>query len=229
METEVGMSASSLEPMIFSDLGEAGLLCEYEPGPLDLTRQRRIWAVATALKSEPGIRELVPGMNNLVVLYDPAAFTPDRLMDWIRSLKHAPIDKIDTGRLIEIPVIYGGETGPDLIELAERAGLDPVEFATQHSQAEYTVFAFGSQPGFGYLGGLPARLATPRRDMVHPRVEAGSVIIGGAQTAVQSRTTPSGWHVIGKTELVFFDPDSDPPTLLALGDQIRFKLLEVLS
>lgn len=223
------MSALRQEKVIFSPLGEAGLLCEHAPGPLDLSRQRRVWAVAGAIGARPGIREVIPGMNNLVVLYDPDLFTPESLSAEIESLWHAPVAERHEGRTIEIPVVYGGDGGVDLVPLAERAGIDPVAFAGIHAAGDYTVYALGSQPGFGYLGGLDPRLAAARRDVVHPRIEAGTVMIGGAQTAVQSRTTPSGWHMIGRTETVFFDPRRDPPCLLRPGDRVRFKAVEVLA
>lgn len=217
------------ETVLFSDLGEAGLLCEHAPGPLDLSRQRRIWAVAKSLEDATGIQELVPGMNNLLVLFDPLTVDPANLRSWISELWDTVEDNINEGRLIEIPVTYGGDAGPDLAPLAKAAGLSALEFATLHAQAEYTVYALGSQPGFGYLGGMPAKLAAPRRSVIHPRVKAGRVIIGGAQTAVQSCTTPSGWHMIGQTDVTCFDPSAEPPTLLAPGDRVRFQLIEVLS
>lgn len=214
---------------VFSELGEAALLCEYTPGALDLDRQRRVWAVADALAALPGVREVVPGMNNIAVVYDPDAFTPATLAAQIKTLWSAPIPDATGGRMHEIAVVYGGEAGPDLAALAEAAGMSPAEFAELHAGGDYTVYALGSQPGFGYLGGLDPRLAAPRRAVVHPRVEAGRVIIGGAQTAVQSRTTPSGWHMIGRTEAVFFDPAADRPALLAPGDRVKFRLSEVLA
>lgn len=223
------MSVRLSDEPVFSELGEAGLLCEYTPGPLDLARQRRIWAVASGIAVETGIREIIPGMNNLVVLFDPAIFTPDSLMARIRALWNAPAADGATGRLIEIPVVYGGAAGPDLAALAEGADMSVDEFATLHAAGDYTVYALGAQPGFGYLGGLDPRLAAARRDVIHPRVEAGSVIIGGAQTAVQSSTTPSGWHMIGRTETIFFDPTRTMPALLTPGDRIKFRLLEVLA
>lgn len=214
---------------VFSELGEAALLCEFPPGALDLDRQRRIWAVAAQLGDLPGLCEVVPGMNNLAVIYDPDAYTPTTLTARIESLWSLPLPHVAGGYTHEIAVVYGGEAGPDLAALAEAAGMTPTEFSELHAGGDYTVYALGSQPGFGYLGGLDKRLAAPRRAVVHPRVEAGRVIIGGAQTAVQSHTTPSGWHMIGRTEAVFFDPAAERPALLAPGDRVKFRLLEVLA
>lgn len=223
------MNDRLLDAPVFSELGEAALLCEYASGPLDLDRQQRIWAVADSLSGTEGVFEVIPGMNNLTVVYDPAVFMPEALAKWIEGLWSAPVPEVAAGRLIEIPVVYGGEAGPDLVLLAKAAGMSPADFAALHAAGDYTVYALGSQPGFGYLGGLAPRLAAPRRERVHPRVEAGRVIIGGAQTAVQSRTTPSGWHMIGRTEMVFFDPGAACPALLAPGDRVKFRLLEVLA
>lgn len=213
---------------VFSEMGEAGLLCEYTPAPLDLARQKRIWAVADSISDKAGIREVVPGMNNLLVLYDPAVLTPETLSTWLKRLWQVPVPDYSGGRLIEVPVVYGGEAGPDLATLASQAGLTSYDFAVLHAAGYYTVYAMGSQPGFGYLGGMDPRLAAARRDVIHPRVEAGRVIIGGTQTAVQSRTTPSGWHMIGRTSTVFFEPAQTPPALLAPGDKVVFTVQEVL-
>jgi KipI family sensor histidine kinase inhibitor len=219
----------SNDSVVFSDMGEAALLCEHPFGPLDLARQRRVWAVTRALEEARGIRELVPGMNNLLVVYDPIATRREEVCAQVETLWNtATFDDART-RVIDFPVIYGGEAGPDLAALAEAAGLTPEDFATRHAQADYTVFALGAQPGFGYLGGLPDELAAPRRRVIHPRVEAGRIIIGGAQTAVQASTTPSGWHMIGRTDVTCFDPTATPPTILMPGDRVRFRLIEVQS
>lgn len=222
------MSLSN-DTVMFSDLGEAAVLCEHPAGPLNLLRQRRIWAVARALEGVSGIRELVPGMNNLLVLYDAASISRDDVCARIETLWTTATFETAQTRVIEFPVVYGGDAGPDLDALAEAAGLTSVDFATLHANAEYTVFALGAQPGFGYLGGLPDQLAAPRRRVIHPRVEAGRIIIGGAQTAVQASTTPSGWHMIGRTDVKCFDATATPPTILMPGDRVRFRLIKVLS
>ncbi len=211
----------------FSDLGEAGLLCEFAPGPLDDARQERIWAISDRLGDTAGLRDIVPGMNNIAVLFDPDLCDPDGLKAHIAALWVAAADGYAPGRLIEVPVTYGGDAGPDLADIASRAGLSPAAFAARHSGADYTVYALGAQPGFAYMGGLPAELSTPRRAVINPRVEAGSIIIGGAQTGIQSRTTPSGWHIIGKTDLTLFDAARTPPNLLSPGDRVRFVPREV--
>jgi KipI family sensor histidine kinase inhibitor len=119
----------------------------------------------------------------------------------------------------EIPVQYIGE---DIQELADRRGMAIQDGIRLHTETEYIVFALGSQPGFPYLGGLDKRLFSPRRPEPRVRVEAGSVVIGGGQTGVISRTSPSGWHIIGRTEVEFFNLKKEQPALLSPGDKVRF-------
>jgi 5-oxoprolinase (ATP-hydrolysing) subunit B len=148
---------------------------------------------------------------------DPADLEGKLQDAWLHTREGAK-----TGRIIDIPVIYGGETGIDLAYIADLCGLAMDKVVELHASAEYTVYAIGSQPGFGYLAGLNDQLATPRRLVPRTRVEAGSVVIGGVQAGVISCTSPSGWHVIGHTEVRLFDPDRTKPVLLVPGDRIRF-------
>lgn len=129
------------------------------------------------------------------------------------------------GRLIQIPVCYGGEYGPDLDAVAGHAGLAPDEIVARHAAAGYTVAMIGFAPGFPYLLGLDPTLAMPRRTDPRTRVPAGSVAIGGAQTGIYPRELPGGWQVIGRTPLVLFDPRRARPCMLAAGDGVRFRAI----
>lgn len=129
----------------------------------------------------------------------------------------------DSTRRVEIPVCYGGECGPDIDAVAEYARLSRDEVAARHAAAEYTVAMLGFAPGFPYLLGLDAALQMPRRATPRTRVPPGSVAIGGAQTGIYPRELPGGWHLIGRTPLVLFDPQREPPCLLAPGDRVRFR------
>ena len=210
-----------------SHLGERALLFEV-PGPMVLDVQRRIWAFARELDERKEVRETVPGVHSvLAILHDEVA--TERFAPRLGALWNEIEPLREPGRLIEVPVVYGGEMGEDLGWIASSRDLTVREAVEIHSAPEYTVYALGSQPGFGYLGGLDPCLATPRRTTPRLSVVAGSIIIGGAQAGVLSRTSPSGWHIIGHTELDFFDPAADQPSLIAPGDRIRFRPVEVLS
>jgi KipI family sensor histidine kinase inhibitor len=192
------------------------------PGTTNIECQRRIWWLAEHFRSHAGVREIVPGMNNLTVELDHAAPDLENLLEalqagWSRS------EAVDhQSRRIEIPVRYGGAEGPDLDEVARHSGLSREEVVRLHQAGEYTVYFLGFQPGFAYLGGMDRRLATARRKDPRLAVPAGSLAIGGEQTGIYPSAAPGGWQLIGRTSVALFDPARDPPSLLLPGDTVRF-------
>ena len=126
-------------------------------------------------------------------------------------------------RAIEVPVCYENEFAPDLGDVAQHAGLSEEEVVRRHSSARYRVNCVGFTPGFPYLSGLPAELATPRRASPRTEIPAGSVAIGGAQTGIYPSKSPGGWNVIGRTPLRLFDHRNEPPAMLRAGDSVRFR------
>lgn len=213
------MTALALHP-----LGETALCCAL-PAPPTLALQRRLWRLAAALAGRPGIEATIPGMNNLTLVFDPLRLDADALTDAARTLWTAFAEDDAhgaAGRLVDIPVRYGGVDGPDLDAVARHCGLSTEEVVERHTRAEYSVYFLGFQPGFAYLGSLDAALHMPRRAEPRVAVPAGSVGIGGAQTGIYPLATPGGWQLIGRTRLPLFDPQAEPPTLLAPGDRVRF-------
>ncbi|HTI18512.1 MAG TPA: 5-oxoprolinase subunit PxpB [Trinickia sp.] len=212
------------QPRIFP-FGDAALVCE-SPPPATLACQKRVWAVADAARDWPHVVEVVPGMNNLTIVFDPLATDASQLAGLLATAwEHAAeIAERPAAREIEIPVHYGGEFGPDLAVVAAHTGLDTEEVVKRHAQGEYVVFFLGFQPGFAYLGGLDASLHTPRRSVPRIEVPAGAVGIGGAQTGIYPAASPGGWQLLGRTELSLFDPSRTPPTLLRPGDHVRFTI-----
>lgn len=202
-------------------LGESALSCTL-PAPATLEQQQRIWQLAAALGRRPEVLGLVPGMNNLTIRFDPLHTAAADVEAAVLALWAQPPRQRRLGRRVDIPVHYGGSTGPDLEDVARHCGLTPDEVVRRHAAAEYIVFFIGFQPGFAYLGGLDAALHTPRRAEPRVAVPAGSVGIGGAQTGIYPLATPGGWQLIGRTALALFDPQAEPPTLLAPGDRVRF-------
>ena len=124
--------------------------------------------------------------------------------------------------MIEIPVCYGGEFGPDLHDVAAHNHLKNEEVIELHSSANYLVYFLGFAPGFPYLGGMPREIAAPRLSTPRTQVLAGSVAIGGHQTGVYPVSSPGGWRIIGRTYLQLFVTARNPPTLLQMGDHVRF-------
>ncbi|VWD37222.1 5-oxoprolinase subunit PxpB [Burkholderia contaminans] len=213
------------QPRIYP-LGDAALVCEVPP-PATLDCQRRVWAVAEAARAWPDVIDVVPGMNNLTIVFDALATTADSLTPALRDAwETADVEHAD-GREVEIPVEYGGAAGPDLPAVAAHTGLSADEVVARHAAGAYVVFFVGFQPGFAYLGGLDAALHMPRRAAPRLEVPAGSVGIGGAQTGIYPATSPGGWQLIGRTSLVLFDPARPQPTLLLPGDRVRFTIAGV--
>jgi KipI family sensor histidine kinase inhibitor len=128
--------------------------------------------------------------------------------------------------LVEIPVCYGGDFGPDLADIARHAKLDVAEAIARHAAREYRVAMLGFAPGFPYLLGLDPALHAPRRANPRTRVPAGSVAIGGAQTGIYPRELPGGWQIIGRTPLALFDAGRESPALLAPGQRVRFRAID---
>lgn len=203
-------------------LGERAAVMQSCSDQIDADCQRLIWGIAQRLREMACCLEIVPGMNNLTVMFDPQRQDPQAMLETLQALATSTDSWHFQTREIQIPVIYGGEYGPDLDIVAQHCQLSPDEVITQHSAASYLVFFLGFQPGFAYLGGLPPSLATPRRSDPRLRVEAGSVGIGGSQTGIYPAASPGGWQLIGRTSLSLFDPAHTPPTLLQPGDLVRF-------
>ncbi|MEN0112136.1 MAG: 5-oxoprolinase subunit PxpB, partial [Planctomycetota bacterium] len=170
-----------------------------------------------------GVDDVVSAFGDTAVYFDPLRIAAPAAADWARS---AASDTTRTGRLAKLPVCYGGEFGPDLEGLAERAGLAISEVVRRHHSAEYRVGAVGFRPGFPYLVGLDPRLHTPRLGDPRTTVPAGSVAIGGAYTGVYPEASPGGWNVIGRTPRRMHDPGRQRPALVATGDVVRFRPID---
>jgi KipI family sensor histidine kinase inhibitor len=178
------------------------------------------WLVTDAPEA---LVDLHPAYASLMIRYDPLRCDADVLAQEIdRRLLGLAERPLSGGRLFELPVRYGGAFGPDLAEVAHLTGLSGREVIESHAGGVYDVRFVGFSPGFPYLAGLPERLHTPRRVAPRARVPAGSVAIAGAQTGIYPLRSPGGWNVIGRTDVVLFDPTRKDPAMLAPGDRVRF-------
>jgi inhibitor of KinA len=176
-----------------------------------------------ALAGTRGIWNLHPAFTSVLVEFDPRLLTHAKIEDLMRQrMKDAPVEEIAASRLVEIPVHYGGASGPDLEDVARHHDLSGRRVVELHSSAEYVVYFVGFATCFPYLVGLPEELATPRLAAPRKHVAAGSVAIGGSQAGVYPLASPGGWRVIGRTPLPLFDPAGEPPPVLRMGDRVRF-------
>ncbi|MCI1187838.1 5-oxoprolinase subunit PxpB [Hymenobacter sp. DH14] len=222
----------ALPPVRLFPLGDAAVVLEFGSAISPATHAA-IAAFSARLAARPfvGLREAVPAFTTLTVYYDP----------W-RASEHGrhpePYERVATqlqlllaetpataataaAQVVEIPVCYGGAFGPDLAFVAQHSGLSLEEVIALHTAPEYLVHMIGFAPGFPYLGGLDARLATPRRPQPRPLVAAGAVGIAGPQTGIYSLPTPGGWQLIGRTPLRLFNPEWAAPSRLRAGQRLR--------
>lgn len=205
-------------------LGDSALLVVLGEGT-DPALVARVVALAAHVREAgfSGVADVVPAYGSLAVFFDPLATNAEALAKRLdlalqRFGTHAPEPR--AGRPTHVlPVRYDG---PDLAEVAERTGLSRAEVIRRHTDPTYDVYFLGFVPGFAYLGPLDPALVLPRRAAPRRRVPAGTVAIAGVQTGVYPLETPGGWHLIGHTDVVLFDPARDPPNLLAAGDRVRF-------
>ncbi|TMD13616.1 MAG: 5-oxoprolinase subunit PxpB [Chloroflexi bacterium] len=199
-------------------LGDTALLAELGTR-LDTALNTRAIALAAALQKRRDVRRAVAGHGAVTVQFDPDQISHDALASAIRRLatKRPPVE--EPGRLHRIPVVYDG---PDLEAVARERGLAPQQVVEIHGRPIYRVFLVGFVPGWAYMGPLADELVLPRRAIPRTRVPAGSVAIAGQETGIYPFASPGGWHLIGRTSVRLFLPDSDPPSLFRTGDRVKF-------
>ncbi|MBD2872697.1 5-oxoprolinase subunit PxpB [Paenibacillus arenilitoris] len=220
-------------------LGDGALLIRFGDA-IDEALNRTVHAFAARLEKEPfaGMIECVPAFASVAVHYEPLTVMRSRSQDEARhetvyETVYARVERVldsfvaadamEERTVIEIPVCYGDELGPDLAFVAAHCGLSEDEVIAIHSGGAYVVHMIGFAPGFPYLGGMSERIAAPRRQTPRTIIPAGSVGIAGKQTGVYPIATPGGWQLIGRTPLALFRPERAIPSLLHAGHEVRFK------
>ena len=178
------------------------------------------------LRQEPNPATLNfhPAYVSLLISFNPLVTHPAVFEEYVHTL----VDQLQSvelppARSIEIPVCYDPEFAPDLDFVASFTGLAAADVVRRHCSPEYLAYFVGFAPGFAYLGDLPRELGVPRLPTPRLTVPAGSVALGGQQTGIYSISSPGGWRIIGRTPMKLFDPDGSDPTLLRLGDVVRFR------
>jgi KipI family sensor histidine kinase inhibitor len=187
----------------------------------------RAFNIALGGSGIPGIVETVPTYRSLMIHYDPGVISYDDLERQLRGLLGG-LDqvRIPPSQVLEIPVLYGGEAGPDLAFVAEHSGKSQEEVVRIHTSTEYLIYMLGFTPGFTYLGGMSEEIATPRLSTPRVKIPAGSVGIAGAQTGVYPIDSPGGWQLIGRTPVRMYDPERREPILPQAGEYIQFYAID---
>lgn len=213
-----------MEKIKFLPAGDSSILIEFGNSITpEINAQVTSFARLLKEKDLKGLIDMIPSFCALTVNYCTKDWTYDQLVKELKELLKNPtdIDKSEP-KIIEIPVYYGGEYGPDLELVAENSGLSQDEVIKLHSGKDYLIYMIGFMPGFPYLGGLDEKIHTPRLKNPRLKITAGSVGIGGAQTGMYPTESPGGWNLIGRTDVQLYNPNNEQMVLFEAGDYIRF-------
>jgi len=225
--------------MTFAALGDCAVVVTLgDPASESALARVRLLAEALAEAGLPGIVDIVPAYATVAAFYEPARFAGGGQPIYesvcaalaacaaAAGIEGRRLPRRGEDRLMSIPVCYGGGFGPDLGMVAEQCGIGETAVIARHAAGDYRVQAIGFAPGFPYLAGLPESLRTPRRPTPRTAVPAGSVGIGGAQTGIYPLETPGGWQLIGRTPVRLFRPRERWPSLLRVGDRLKFEPID---
>jgi KipI family sensor histidine kinase inhibitor len=204
--------------------GDSCLIVEFA-SVIDPAVSGRCAAMASAIRARHvvGVRDVVPAYNTVAVHFDPLQLQPEKVVALFDQAERAGADMAaQPSAIVDIPVVYGGESGPDLAGVASFGNCSEEEVVRLHSESVYHVYMLGFLPGFAYMGPVDPRIAAPRLATPRVKVPAGSVGIAGRQTGVYPLDSPGGWQIIGRTDVTLFSPTQANPFLLRPGDQVRF-------
>jgi inhibitor of KinA len=193
---------------------------------------RRVQQLMLQLRQAPlpGVREIAPGYRSLLVVYDPLTTAPAELKERIAEAAARPgIAGLPQAKRLTVPVFYGGNYGPDLEAVAGHLSISTDEVIRLHTETIYRVYMIGFTPGYPYMGELPAALTVHRRSTPRTRVPKGSVGIAQRQTGIYPVESPGGWQIIGWTPLELFDPSRQLPSLLEMGDRVKFEAVRLVE
>ena len=213
-------------PRIFA-AGDEALLIEFGSS-YSREVSRAVMAFDNLLNNAPfGVIETAPTIRSVLVQFDSSLIQPKKLEDWCakkladKDWYNEPI--LQKGIYWKVPVIYGGDYGPDIDEAAEIAGITVSQLIELHSSIDLKVLCLGFSPGLAYLVELPTEFAIPRRETYGRPVPAGSILIANRQTVLPATPIPTGWRRVGATPVPTFRPAYKNPFLLSPGDSLRFE------
>jgi len=219
--------AATLSPPRILPSGDSAITVEFSRN-IDDAANQRVLALDCTLSREPvsGVTETVPTYRSLLVHYDPVQTDFDTLGQKLAALAQLPVPPVTNTRRWRIPVVYGGEHGIDLEDVAKTLKTTADDIVARHVAGDYRVAMIGFTPGWSYLSGLEPSLHLPRRQNPRLLTPAGTISIGGVQTGVQCLAGPSGWHLLGRTAVRTYQLHRDPTFLLEPGDQVSFTAVD---
>jgi KipI family sensor histidine kinase inhibitor len=226
LEKREAMAATSSPPRLLPS-GDSAITVEFSRN-IDDAANQRVLALDRAMAAAPvtGVTETVPTYRSLLVHYDPMQIDFNALGDRLTALAQLPVPPTSTTRRWRIPVVYGGEHGIDLDDVANTLKTTADDIVARHTAGDYRVAMIGFTPGWSYLSGLDTFLHLPRRQNPRLLTPAGTISIGGVQTGVQCLAGPSGWHLLGRTAVRTYQLHREPIFLLEPGDRVTFSAVD---
>ena len=198
-------------------------LCGDDLVATECAETRSAQALADHLRESGEWIECVAGISSCVAQFDLASVTAEQAEQRLMAaLQTVPAARDADAELVEVPVCYGGDHGPDLDEVCRLLGMDRAAFIERHTGGEYRVDMLGFTPGFAFIGGFDAAREVPRRPQPRVRLESGSIGIAGGRTGIYTLSGPGGWQIVGRTPLELFDAGREQPFLLRAGMRVRF-------
>lgn len=204
--------------------GDTSLLVEFgNEISYEINAKVRAFNILLKKNNIAGIVETVPTYRSVTIHYKPEIIRYKELAERLEVII-ASIDDVEfePAVVVEVPVLYGGDEGPDLEYVAKYNNKTPHEVIEIHSSTEYLIYMLGFTPGFTYLGGMSKEIATPRKQTPRVKIPAGSVGIAGEQTGAYPIDSPGGWQLIGQTPVKLYDPNRENPILLEAGQYVKF-------
>jgi KipI family sensor histidine kinase inhibitor len=219
--------AATLSPPRLLPSGDSAITVEFSRH-IDDAANRRVLALDRTLATAPvaGVTETVPTYRSLLVHYDPLQTDFEALSERLIFLSRQRLPPATKTRRWRIPVVYGGEYGIDLEDVAKTLKTTPDDIVARHVAGDYRVAMIGFTPGWSYLSGLDASLHMPRRQNPRLLTPVGTISIGGVQAGVQCLAGPSGWHLLGQTAVRTYQLQRDPIFLLEPGDHVKFSVVD---
>ena len=186
---------------------------------------KKIFTLITHLIHNPiqGIINIHPGYTSMLFTLDKMANIDDTIQAIENSLDMVQNSEPPEAKLVEVPVLYGGNYGKDIQRVVQFSRLSEDEIIQRHQSGNYLVYFLGFSPGFPYIGGMDQNLKTPRLQTPRKRVPQGSVAIAGGQTGIYPFPSPGGWNLIGRTPLKIFNISNPKNSLIQMGDKVQFK------
>ena len=189
------------------------------------TAQKNLFTLITHLLHNPihGVVNIHPGYSSMLLTLDKTTNIDDIIRVVENILYVVQHSEPPEEKLVEVPVLYGGNYGKDIQRVVQFSKLSESEIIQRHQTGNYLVYFLGFTPGFPYLGGMDQDLTTPRIQTPRKRVPQGSVAIAGAQTGIYPFPSPGGWNLIGRTPLKIFNISNPQNSLIQMGNKVQFK------